>query len=131
MAGKKLDGAGLAKLATLEAANSKVQHLHSLVERMAIEVRGNKNTAGFRQQITRAATPLVGLLKGQYGMISDQVSALILALSRGGGDQARLRALREYVAQIRVALEIAVKKVDELHAAEDPKRPASPVDSGV
>ncbi len=126
MAGKKLDGAGLAKMATLDEAQTQISRVHSLVERLAIEVRGNKNTAAHRQQINRAAVPLVGLLKAQYGMISDQVSALILVLSRGGGDQARLRALREYVAQIRVALEIAVKKVDELHGADEKKPDRAP-----
>lgn len=119
MAGKKLDGAGLAKMVTLDEATSQIQRVHSLVERMAIEVRGNKNTAPFRQQIHRAAHPLVGLLKGQFGMISDQASALLLVLTRGGSDQTRLRSLRESVAQIRVALEIAVKKVLELHGADE------------
>ena len=70
-----------------------------------------------RQQIQRAATPLVGLLKGQFGMISDLVTALILVLSRGGSDQSRLRSLREFVGQIRTALEIAVNKVKEQHTS--------------
>jgi hypothetical protein len=116
---KKMDGAGLAKMATLDRAISEVSRVHSLVERYAIEVRGNKNTAAFRQQIQRAATPLVGLLKGQFGMISDQVSSLMLVLTRGGSDQTRLRSLREHVAQVRTALEIAVSKVTEQHMAEE------------
>jgi hypothetical protein len=124
MAGKKLDGAGLAKMVTLDEAMAQIQRVHSLVERMAIEVRGNKNTVQFRQQIHRAAQPLVGLLKGQFGMISDQVSALLLVLTRGGSDQSRLRSLRESVAQIKVALEIGVKKVAELHTSEDVKAKA-------
>ena len=112
---KKMDGAGLAKMVTLDRATSEISRVHSLVERFAIEVRGNKNTAAFRQQIQRAATPLVGLLKGQFGMISDQVSSLILVLTRGGSDQTRLRSLREHVAQVRTALEISVSKVREQH----------------
>jgi hypothetical protein len=116
---KSLDGAGLAKMVTLDDALTRLQQMHGMVERMAIEVRGNKNTAPFRQQIQRAGSPLVGLLKGQFGMISDQVATMMLVLTRGGGDAARLRSLRESVAQIRTALEIAVAKVKEQHASGD------------
>jgi hypothetical protein len=114
----QLDGAGQAKMATLEDATLQLQRLHGIVERMAIAVRGQQETSSFRQQIHRAATPLVGLLKPQFALIADQVSGLLLVASRGGGDQARLRALRESVAQVRMQLEIAVTKVKELHALE-------------
>ena len=117
--GPKLDGAGLAKMATLDEATAAVQRLHAIVERMAIAVRGQQNTAQFGAQIRRSGSPLVGLLKGQFGMISDQVSALLLIATRGGGDQAKLRSLREAVAQIRTALEIAVAKTKEKHAVEE------------
>jgi hypothetical protein len=126
---KKLDGAGAAKMATLDEALSQLTRVHGLVERMAIEVRSNKNTTGLRQSIQRAATPLAGLLKAQFGMISDQVSSLLLVLTRGGGDQMRLRALREHVAQIRTALEIAVAKVHEQHTVDD-SAPADPGSRG-
>ena len=117
--GPKLDGAGLAKMATLDEATAAVQRLHGIVERMAIAVRSQQNTAQFGAQIRRSGSPLVGLLKGQFGMISDQVSALLLVATRGGGDQAKLRSLRELVAQIRTALEIAVAKTKEKHAVEE------------
>ena len=117
--GPKLDGAGLAKMATLDEATAGVQRLHAIVERMAIAVRSQQNTAQFGAQIRRSGSPLVGLLKGQFGMISDQVSALLLIATRGGGDQAKLRSLREAVAQIRTALEIAVAKTKEKHAVEE------------
>jgi hypothetical protein len=116
---KKLDGAGLAKMTTLDDAVSQMQRLHALVERMAIEVRGQRTTQPIRQQIQRAATPLVGLLKPQFGMIADQVSALLLVLTRGGTDQTRLRALREAVGHTRMALEIAVAKVKDQHTVDD------------
>jgi hypothetical protein len=121
---KKLDGAGLAKMQTLDNAVSQVSRVHSIVERMALAVRSNQDTSAFRQQIQRAASPLIGMLKGQFGLISDQVAAMMLVLTRGGGEQMRLRALREQVAQIRAALEIAVTKVKEQHMIDD-----SPVDS--
>src|SRR5262245_1849671 len=117
--GPQLDGAGIVKMETLEEANAHLQRLHSIVERMAIAVRGQQNTAQFGMQLRRAGTPLVGLLKGQFGMISDQVTAMLLVATRGGGDQMKLRALRESVAQIRIQLEIAVTKVKEKHAIEE------------
>ncbi len=122
MAGPKMDGAGTVKIKTLEEALDKVQTLHGIVERMAVEMRSNKPTQAFGMQLRRQGTPLVGLLKGQFGMISDQVAALILIATRsGGGDQAKLRALREAVAQTRTALEIAVTRTREAHTIDDEK----------
>ena len=119
--GPSLDGAGLAKMETLDDATMQVQHIHGIVERMAMAVRSQQSTAQFGVQIRRAGSPLVGLLKGQFGMISDQVTALLLVATRGGTDQAKLRALRESVAQIRIQIEIAVAKTKEKHAiVEEP-----------
>lgn len=120
---KKLDGAGLAKMHTLDDAVAQIQRVHSIVERMALAVRSNQDTSAFRQQIQRAASPLVGMLKAQFALISDQVSTMMLVLTRGGGEQMRLRALREQVAQIRAALEIAVAKVKEQHTVDDSPAP--------
>ena len=120
---KKMDGAGLAKMQTLDDALIHLQRIHGVVERIAMAVRSQQDTAQLRQQLNRTATPLVGLLKPQFGMIADLVTALILVLSRGGGDQSRLRSLREFVAQIRTALEIAVAKTKELHMTESAPSP--------
>ena len=117
--GPKLDGAGLAKMETLEEATASVQRIHAIVERMAIAVRSQQNTAQFGMQLRRTGSPLVGLLKGQFGMIADQVSALLLVATRGGGDQAKLRSMREAVAQIRIQLEIAVTKTKEKHTVDE------------
>jgi len=116
MAGVKLDGAGTQKMKTIEEALKSLQTMHGLVERMAIEVKNQKGAGVLPQQIKRMATPLQGQLKGQFGMIADQVSAMILAAGRGGGEQLKVRALREHVAQIRTALEIMAAKVKEQHA---------------
>ena len=126
--GPKLDGAGHAKMETLEEASAQVQRLHGIVERMAMAVRGQQNTAQFGQQLRRAGSPLVGLLKGQFGMIADQVTAMLLVATRGGGDQVRLRALRESVAQLRIQLEIAIAKTREkhtVHEEDDDKSPSA------
>ncbi len=116
MAGVKLDGAGAQKMKTLEEALSTMQTIHGHVERMAIDVKNQRGAGVIPQQIKRIATPLQGQLKGQFGMIADQVSAMILAAGRGGGEQTKVRAMREYVGQIRQALDIMCAKVKEQHA---------------
>jgi hypothetical protein len=116
MAGVKLDGAGAQKMKTIEEALKTIQTMHGMVERMAIEVKNQKGAGVIPQQIKRLATPLQGQLKGQFGLIADQVSAMILASGRGGGDQLKVRAMREFIAQLRQALEIAATKVKDQHA---------------
>lgn len=116
MAGVKLDGAGAQKMKTIEEALKTLQTMHGMVERMALEVKNQKTSGTIPGQIKRIASPLQGQLKGQFGLIADQVSAMILAMGRGGGDQLKVRAMREYVAQIRTALEITANKVKEQHA---------------
>ncbi len=118
MAGVKLDGAGAQKMKTIEESLKTLQTLHGLVERMAIEVKNQRGAGVLPQQVKRMATPLQGQLKGQFGLIADQVSAMILAAGRGGGEQLKIRALREHVAQIRTALEISASKVKEQHAVK-------------
>ncbi len=119
MAGPKLDGAGTAKMATLDAASLHLQRLHGVVEQCGIVVKGNGAAAPFIPGIRRAAAPLVGLLKGQFGMISDLAAAFVLSATRAGGnDQQRLRVMREGVSQLKVQIELAVAKVLSLHTVE-------------
>lgn len=118
MAGIKLDGAGAAKMKTLEEAIIALQGVHSLVERMAMDMKNNKPVAIYPMQIKRVATPLVGQLKGQFGMIADQVSGMILIGGRGGGDAVKLRNYREAVGQLRTALDMAATKVKKDHGVE-------------
>ena len=52
-------------------------------------------------------------------MIADQVAVFILNSSRGGGgDQAKMRSMREGVAQIKQAIELSVNKVKATHSVE-------------
>jgi hypothetical protein len=118
MAGVKLDGAGTQKMKTLEEALITLQTIHGMVERMGIEVKAQKSVGILPQQVKRIAVPLQGQLKGQFGMIADQVSAMILVAGRGGSEQLKLRSMRESVAQLRTAIEIAMSKVKEQHAEE-------------
>lgn len=119
MPGKKLDGAGTAKLKTLDEALSQLQSIHGKVETYALEVKRQGNPAVILLQVRRMLPLLAGLLKPQFGLIADQVIALNLAAGRGGADQQRVRALREGVAATRQALEIAQKRVEEQHLVEE------------
>ncbi len=118
MAGVKLDGAGAAKMKTLEDALATLQSIHGMVERMAVDVKNQRGVGVIPGQIKRIATPLQGQLKGQFGLIADQVTAMVLSMGRGGGEQAKVRGLREHVAQIRQALEINAAKVKSDHAVD-------------
>jgi hypothetical protein len=118
MAATKLDGAGAQKMKTIEEAMMALQSIHGMVERMAVEVKNQGSVGILPQQIKRSAGMLQGLLKGQFGVIADQFAAMILASTRGGSDVVRLRILREHVAQIRTALDIAAHKVKEQHSVD-------------
>ena len=122
MAGPKLDGSGNVKMATLEEALARLQSVHAIVERMGVEVKSGKPIGSMTQQLKRTATPLQGQLKAQFGLISDLVSGLLLAAGRGGPDKLRLRAFREFVAQIRTQMEIAVTQTKQKHAVVDDGR---------
>lgn len=117
--GGTLDGAGVSKLSTLDEALMGQQRLHGLVEQFAMAQKRNQTTQQYALQIRRAASPLVGLLKGQFGSISDHVAQLILVATRGGNEQMKVRSLRESVAMLRTQLEIAQKKVKEQHTIKD------------
>jgi hypothetical protein len=117
--GSKIDGAGLAKLETLEQAVTLVQRVNTIVERMAQAQRMQQPLAQFRQQIQRAAAPLSSLLKSQFEAIADMVTTLVLVSTRGGTDANKVRSLREAVAQIRVQLEAAESRVRKQHTVED------------
>ncbi|HYD54147.1 MAG TPA: hypothetical protein VEA99_16040 [Gemmatimonadaceae bacterium] len=124
MSAKKLDGAGTAKLKTLEEGLNQLQTIHGKVETYALEVKKNGSPAVILMQIRRLLPLLAGLLKPQFGILADQVIAFNLAASRGGGvDTQRVRILREGVATLRQAMEITAKRVEEHHAvvAEEAK----------
>ena len=121
MAAHKLDGAGTAKLKTLEEARQQLQTVHAKVELYGMEVKKNGNPGVILMQVKRLLPLLVGFLKPQFGLIADQASAVYLAAGRGGSDQVRLRALREGVATLRQSIDIAAKRVEEQHKVVDEK----------
>lgn len=118
MGATKLDGAGAQKMKTLEEALMTLQTIHGMVERMAMEVQNQRPIGVMPMQLKRMAAPLVGQLKGQFGMIADQLSTMLLVAGRGGGDKLKVRSYREHVAQIRTMLEMAQNKVKKDHGVE-------------
>ena len=116
---KKLDGAGTVKMGTLNDAAMQVQRLHAIVEQMALSLRNQQSTALQGMQLRRAATPLVGMLKAQFGIMSDQVAQMILVATRGGSESVKVRSLRESVASLRTQIDIAMNKVKEQHMVDD------------
>lgn len=117
--GTRIDGPGLAKLETLESAQTQIQRVHALVEQMATAARIGQNTVHFGQQIQRAAKPLVDQLKPQFGAISDIVASLVLTASRGGGEGAKIRSLREHVGQIRTQIDATATRVRKQHTVTE------------
>ena len=122
----KLDGAGVQKLKTIDEALGQLQRLHGIVETYALSVKRNQPTSLYGMQIKRALTPLIGLLKPQFGLISDQVVALNLIAGRGGSEQTKVRLLREGVGSLRQALDIATVRVKENHAVPEEEEEGSP-----
>jgi hypothetical protein len=121
MAGIRLDGAGQAKMTTLDDAIVLHQRLHSLVETYALSVKNNKPAGGILQNIKRQFPTLAAKLKGQFGMISDLVTAVTMQSTRGSSEQMRVRQMREGMAAIRVQLEIAITQTIQKHELKDEK----------
>jgi hypothetical protein len=118
MATGKLDGAGAVKMSTLKDAQLMMQRLHGLVEQMAMAQKKEKSTSVLGMQLRRAATPLIGLLKGHFSPMSDLVTNMVLAATRSGNEGAKVRSLREMMASLKSQFEISANKVKEQHTIE-------------
>jgi len=119
MAVKRLDGAGIAKLKVLDEAMLLLQRINGLVEMYAMAIKRGQPGGPLVQNLRRTFPTLSENLKGQFGLIADQVMAVNLASSRGTSEAVRIRMLREGVAQIKQALEIAATQTRERHAMKE------------
>ena len=106
---------------TLDDAMNVLLRVNGLVEQYALQIKRNQSGSTFLSNIKRQLPALSEMLKAQFGMIADQVMATNLSSSRGASEQMRVRALREGVAQIKTALEIAVALVKDKHGLENEK----------
>jgi hypothetical protein len=128
MAGIKLDSAGQNKMKTLDEALLHLQRIHGIVEQYGMALKRNQPTSVYVMNIRRQLPTLAANIKNQFGMISDQVTAANLAASRGASEQMRLRGLREGVAQVKQALEIAITQTKDKHKVVDDHKTAAPGD---
>jgi hypothetical protein len=127
MANIRLDGAGTAKMKTLDDAMLLVQRIHNLAEQYALAVKRRVPSQPFIINVRRQLPTLAENLKSHFGLISEQVTSFNLAAGRGTSDGMRVRVLREGVAQIKQAIEIASAQTKDKHAIDDgaKKRDAS------
>jgi hypothetical protein len=114
----KLDGPGAVKMSTLKDAQLHIQRVHGIIEQMAMAAKQEKNTSVLGMQLRRAASPLVGMLKGHFGPMADTVSAMILVGTRSGNEGAKVRSLRELMGSLKSQFEISANKVKEQHMSE-------------
>jgi hypothetical protein len=121
-----MDGAGLAKMKTLDDAMLLLQRIHGLVEMYALAVKNRQPSAPLVMNIRRTFPTLSENLKTQFGLIADQVMQVNIVSSRGGSEAIRVRTLREGVAQIKQALEIAVVQTKDRHTVKDEKSTDQP-----
>lgn len=119
MAGIRLDGAGQAKMTTLDESVMLHQRIHGLVETYAVSVKNNKPAGGIMQNIKRQFPALAAKLKGQFGMISDLITSVTMQATRGSSEQMRVRAMREGTAAIKMQLEIAIAQTIAKHQVKD------------
>jgi hypothetical protein len=125
-AGPRLDAAGQAKMKTLDEALLLLQRVNGLAEQYALAVKGNRPASPYMQNIRRTLPTLAENLKSQFGAISDQITAVNLAISRGASDVVRVRQLREGVAQIKQAMEIAFTTTKTKHTVQEAKDDTKP-----
>jgi hypothetical protein len=118
MAGDRLDSAGTVKIKTLEEALLQLQRIHGTVELYALALKQNQPTTAFVVALKRSLPSLAANLKAQFGLISDQVTSVALATSRGSSEVMRVRALREGVAMVKQALEIGVTQTKLKHTVK-------------
>lgn len=111
----KMDGAGAVKMSTLKDAQHHMARVHGIIEQMAMAAKAEKSTSVLGMQLRRAATPLVGMLKGHFGPMSDTVTAMVLVGTRNGNEGAKVRSLRELMGSLKSQLEISTNKVKEQH----------------
>ena len=130
MSGVKLDSAGQNKLKTLDEALLLLQRIHGVVEQYGMALKRNQPTQALVMNIRRQLPSLAANLKNQFGMISDQVTSVNLAASRGASEVVRLRGLREGVAQVKQAIDIAMTQTKDKHKVIDDKHSAPKSEGG-
>lgn len=128
MAGLILDASGTIKLKVLDEALLLTQRINALNEQFALNAKAAKPSGSLFSSIKRQLQTLAANLKGHFGMVSDLVTNVLISSSRGSSDVNRVRAIREGLAQIKQAIDIAMAHTKDKHAIHKAK-PATPAAS--
>lgn len=97
------------RLANLEVLQSRVQHLHGLVERFAAERQDvTPHVTAIRRAFTRLKLETSGL---GFDSMSQLCGSMDTAARRGGSQPFKSRILREGVASLRFLLEVEERSI--------------------
>jgi hypothetical protein len=108
-------------MSTLADAMALQQRLHGLVEQYALSVKRSQSATHIMMNLKRQMPALAGLLKGQFGSISDIVTSLNTQMTRGSSEQMRVRQMREGMAAIKAHLELAIAQTIAKHEVKNEK----------
>jgi hypothetical protein len=123
VAGSRLDSAGSIKMNTLDDALLLLQRVNGLVEQYAMAVKNGQPSSAFLMTFRRTLPSLAANLKAQFGLIAEQVVALNLSATRGASEAVRVRTMREGMALLKQALEIAMVQTKARHTVTDEPQP--------
>jgi hypothetical protein len=123
VAGSRLDSAGSIKMKTLDDALLLLQRVNGLVEQYAMAVKNGQPSGAFLMTFRRTLPSLAANLKAQFGLIAEQVVALNLSATRGASEAVRVRTMREGMALLKQALEIAMVQTKARHTVTDEPQP--------
>ena len=126
MAGEILDASGTIKLKVLDDALLLTQRLNALNEQFALNAKAGTPSGSLFSSIKRQLQTLAANLKSHFGMISDQVTNVLISSSRGSSDVNRVRAIREGIAQIRQGIDIGMTHTRQKHTVHRAKAVAKP-----
>ena len=106
-------------MTTLDECVTILARTNNFVELYALSVKNNKPQGTLLNSVKRNLPMLAFKLKGQFGMISDLVTAVYAGSGRGASEVMRVRGLREGMAQIKVQLDIAITQTIAKHDKSD------------
>jgi hypothetical protein len=107
----KMSAGAQGNLEVISQARRKLERLHNLTEQFAVAKAGSSQDS-VASLISRASLELGrSLLQVGLGVLADQANQMGMLARRGGGPQAKLRGMRDYVAQMRPGLDRAERLI--------------------
>jgi hypothetical protein len=107
----RLSATAFRRLSGLEEARRKWDHVHALVEQVSTFAAAGSEMV-LMQQIGRAATDVGRVLDDcGYGALADSAAGLKMQMRRTNLTQMKIRTMRDTVAEVRSALDQAVRQL--------------------